>query len=405
MADIEVTIPEELIQDLFTSDRGMELLVEEVLNQVMEAEMTEFLQADTYERTDQRRGYRNGSRERDMTCRVGDLTLEVPRDRAGDFSTELFDRLQRNEQALVATLMEIVVNGVSTRRVKNITNELCGTDFAKSTVSDLCKDLDDTVDTWNNRDLHKEYPFVLVDAMYIKVRRESGVQPTSLLMAVGVNEDGYREIIGLRVANSESKQSWLEMFRWLKDRGLDGVDLVVSDDHKGLRQAVYRCFQGGARWQRCQEHFKRNLKDKVSASVWSDFKPALDCVFKADSPTEAREQFQELAHRFEGRADDAIRSLEAGLEDAIAVLSLPKKYRKRLRTTNMIERLIQEARRREKVIRIFPNASSARRLLGAYIQEKHEKWSTGHRYLKMDEFYEWKESLDEEEANELRAAE
>jgi transposase-like protein len=263
-----------------------------VLNQVMEAEMTEFLQADTYERTDQRTGYRNGSRERDMTCRVGGLTLEVPRDRAGDFSTELFDRLQHNEQALVAALMEIVVNGVSTRRVKNITNELCGTDFAKSTVSDLCKDLDDTVDTWNNRELHRDYPFVLVDAMYIKVRRESGVQPTSLLIAVGVNEDGYREIIGLRVANSESKQSWLEMFRWLKDRGLDGVDLVVSDDHKGLRQAVYRCFQGRARWQRCQEHFKRNLKDKVSASVWSDFKPALDCVFKADSPLKPESSFR-----------------------------------------------------------------------------------------------------------------
>lgn len=172
MADLEVTIPEELIQELFTSDRGMELLVEEVVNQVLEAEMADFLKADKYERTEERQGYRNGTRTRGMTCRVGSLDLEVPRDRAGEFSTELFERMQRNEQALVATLMEIVVNGVSTRRVKNITEELCGKEFAKSTVSDLCKELDETVDNWNNRELHKEYPFLLFDAMHIKVRRQ-----------------------------------------------------------------------------------------------------------------------------------------------------------------------------------------------------------------------------------------
>jgi transposase-like protein len=312
VADIENSPPVDPIRDKFTLARGMPLLVEEMLNQVMEAEITEFLQADTYDRTDQRRRY------------------------------------------------------------DNITTELCGTDFAKSGVSDLCKDLDDTVDTRNNRDLHTDYPFVLVDGIYIKVRRESGEQPTSLLIAVGVNEGSYREIIGFRVANSESKQFWLEMFRWLKDR---------------------------------QEHFKRKLKDKLSTSLWSDFKSALDCVFEADSPAELREPFQELTHRFKGRADKAIRAHEAGLEEAIALLALPTKYREHLRTTNMIERLIQEARCREKVIRIFPHDGSARRILGAYNQEEHEKCSTGHRYLKMDEFYEWKESLGEEDSDELRAAE
>ena len=322
-----------------------------------------------------------------MTTRVGELTLRVPRDRDGEFSTELFERFQRNERALVVTLMEIVTNGVSTRRVKNITDELCGRQFSKSTVSRLAQNIDELVDKWCNRPLDRHrYPVVLIDAMQIKVRRNGAVRPTSALIAVGINEEGMREILGVQIANSESEQSWQDYFDWLKDRGLTGVEVVVSDAHSGLVSALHRCFQG-ARWQRCQVHLKRNLKDKVPASCWEEFNEALDEVFKADDRAEARRAFNDLAAQFEDRAGRAVQLLEGTLEDAICMLAFPGKYRRHLRTTNMIERLIREVRRREKVISIFPNDQSAWRLIGAYLMEQHEEWSTGRKYLDMTDFY------------------
>src|SRR5690554_2585399 len=280
MAEFEITIDSKLIQDLFLNDRGIEELAEVVLNQVLESEMTEHLQADRYEHTDGRQGQRNGHYTRKMTSRVGTLNLRVPRDRDGSFSTAMFGRLQRNEKALVLALMEMVLNGVSTRRVQNITDELCGHRFKKSTVSDLCKGLNEQVEAWCERPLADEYPFVLVDAMHIKVRRQGAVRSTGALIIIGINSMGYRAILGVRIADSECETSWKETFRWLKKRGAHGVEYAVSDAHQGLVDAVHECFQGAV-WQRCQTHFRRNLSDHTTKGHQDALHEGLDRIFKA----------------------------------------------------------------------------------------------------------------------------
>lgn len=394
MADIQLTIDGDGIQEILGSDRGLAVLIEQVLNQVLEHEITDRLGAKKHERTPERRGRRNGSYNRQLTTRVGTIELEVPRDRLGIFRTELFERYQRSEKALVLALMEMVVNGVSTRKVKRITRELCGREFSKSAVSELAKGLDAQVRSWNERPLEASYPFVLVDAMQIRVRREGAVRSTSALIAVGVSEKGYREVLGIRMADSESEAGWLATFRWLKERGLSGVDLVVSDAHAGLVAALHRCFQGAV-WQRCQAHFRRNVLDQTAAKLKETVARALDRILGAENPEAARAAFRACAEDLEGKADQALETLEGGLEDAIAVLSFPEKYRRRLRTTNMLERLIEELRRRERVIRIFPNEQSAWRLLGAFLAEVHETWATGWRYLKMDEYNTWKKGRKE----------
>ena len=240
--------------------------------------------------------------------------------------------------------------------------------------------------------------------MRIKVRRQRAVRSTSALMIVGINDEGYREILGVRIANSESRQSWLETFRWLKQRGLEGVEFVTSDAHEGLVDALRQCFQDST-WQRCQTHFRRNVADKTPASHRDAMHQGLDDIFKADNPDMARTAFNELAAELEGKADKALETLEMGLADATAVLCLPDKYRRRLRTTNMVERLNGELRRREKVVRIFPNDESAWRLLGAYLAERHEEWSTKRRYLKMDEFHEWNREMTDTQQDYPMAAE
>jgi len=397
MAEVEVSIERDEIQRLIHSDHGLAELVEQVLNQLLEAEITHHLGAGRHERTPERRGRRNGHYRRSLTTRVGTIELNVPRDREGRFRTELFERYQRSEKALVLSLLEMVVNGVSTRKVARITEELCGREFKRSTVSDLAKQLDVQVEAWSERPLEGAFPFLIVDAMQIKVRREEAVRPTSVLIAVGVNQDGLREIVGLRVADSESEQSWRDLFTDLKRRGLSGVEYVVSDAHGGLVSACKRAFQGVI-WQRCQVHFRRNVVDRAAKRHHDVLHRGLDRILDAHDPDEAREEFRRLCTDLEGKADRALEALEAGLEDAIQVLVLPSKYRRRLKSTNMLERLIEEVRRRERVIRIFPNERSAWRLLGALLAEQHEVWSTGRKWLDMEAFWEWKA------AQELRPA-
>ena len=323
MTQIEFTLDREGIERLLQSDRGLAELLERALNQVLESEITEHLGAGPHERTPERRGRRNGHYRRCLTTRVGTLELEVPRDRDGTFRTELFERYQRSEKALVLTLLEMVVNGVSTRKVARITRELCGRVFKRSTVSELSKQLDAQVEAWNERPLEGSYPFVVVDAMGIKVRRQEAVRPTSVLISVGVNAEGRREILGIRIADSESEQGWMETFRWLKRRGLEGVEFVISDAHEGLVAALRRCFQG-AIWQRCQVHFRKNVVDRAP-KAWHDvLHRGLDRIFKAEDPEAARAAFGALCEELEGKADRALETLEAGLEDAIAVLALPQ---------------------------------------------------------------------------------
>lgn len=391
MAQYHVTIESELFQQLLLSsskESGMTKLLESILNQVLDAQATEQLNAERYERTDNRLGYRNGSYPHTLTTRVGTLVLRVPRLRDGKFSTEIFSRYQRSEQAFVLALMEMVVNGVSTRKVAEITEELCGTRISKSLVSDLCQRLDPLVDAWKNRTLKDtKYPFVIVDALVIRIREDHRVVQRSMLIAVGVNLMGSREILGFMIGDSESEDSWNEFFRGLKDRGLHGVDLVVSDDHRGLVKAMRKNFQG-ASWQRCQTHFMRNILDVSPKAYRDDIKSHAQAILQAPDIETARMLLTKTLAAFGELAPRAMETLENGFDDATAIMALPVKYRVRLRTTNGVERLNEEIRRRERVIRIFPNRDSAVRLIGALLLEIDDKWANGKRYFDMAEYIE-----------------
>jgi putative transposase len=389
MAQYNITITEELLHGLFLSngrDEAFSKLLEEIFNQVLLSQSTEQIGAQPYERTEDRTAYRNGFRDRQLTTRVGALTLRVPRHRNGQFSTELFARYQRSEQALVLAMMEMVINGVSTRKVEQITEELCGKKFSKSTVSALCKNLDPMVEAFRTRPLHCHYPFLMVDAIYVKVRENGRIQSRGLLIAIAVNEEGHREIIGFQLANSESESSWGELFSSLKDRGLKNVDLVTSDDHKGLVNAVRRHFQGTS-WQRCQTHFSRNMLDHTPKALQPEVKEELRRLYESVDLESARKVRDQIIKTYESKAPKATALLDEAFDDITAVLALPLKYRKRLRTTNGVERLNQEIRRRERVIRIFPNAASVIRLMGALLMEHDEKWQTGRKYFDMALYY------------------
>jgi putative transposase len=388
MAQINITLNTEILQGLFSKsgkDEAFAKLLEEILNQVLSSQATEQLQAEPYERNGERQGYRNGFRERELTTRVGTLTLMVPRLRSGTFSTELFERYQRSEQALVLAMMEMVIQGVSTRKVSAITEELCGKSFSKSTVSALCEALDPAVEAFRNRPLSKRYPFVIVDAIYIKVREDGRVRSKGVLIAIGVNQDGHREIIGFSIADSESEHSWGELFGGLRERGLENVDLVVSDNHKGLVKAVRKHF-ANATWQRCQTHFSRNVSDKTSPKHKTALLERLQGLYNAENKVQARVLMNQIVADYTTVASAAVTSIEEAFDDITAVMDLPKKYRKRLRTTNSAERMNEEIRRRERVIRIFPNMDSAIRLIGAMLMEQDEKWISSHKYFDMDEY-------------------
>lgn len=395
MAQYQITLESEILQQLFLGDSkesGVNKLLESVLNQVLKAQVTEQISAEHYQRTEDRKAYRNGSYPHQLTTRVGTITLHVPRLRDGKFSTDMFSRYQRSEQAFVLAMLEMVINGVSTRKVSLITEELCGVEFSKSTVSELCKRLDPIVNAWNSRPLGDSiFPFVLVDALYLKVREDGRVRSRGVMIAAGINESGHREILGLMLGDTESEDSWTEFFLSLKNRGLRGMELLVSDDHSGLVKAVKRHFQG-ITWQRCQTHFMRNVLGATPKHMRKEIYQKVRAILDAPDIQTARYLQQQFSATYEDKLPRVVSVVEQGFDDVTAVLVLPDKYRKRLRTTNAMERLNEEIRRRERVIRIFPNRESVIRLLGALLMELDEKWASGRRYLDMDDYFEWRQS-------------
>lgn len=395
MAQYQVTLDHQLLNQLFIGenrDAGVSALLETVLNQVLKAQATEQLAASEYERTPERLGQRNGSYSRGLTTRVGSINLQIPRFRDGKFSTELFKRYQRSEQALVLTLMELVINGVSTRKVARVTEELCGREFSKSTVSDLCKQLDPIVQGWNNRSLNEvAYPFVTVDAMYVKVREDGRIRSRGVFIGYGVNTDGNREILGLAVGDTESEASWGTFFSQLKERGLRGVDCITSDTHGGLVKAIRQHFQG-VTWQRCQTHFMKNILDAAPKSLQGSIKGMVRTIFEAPNIDIARKCLKDTLDAFQGKAPKAMNTLENGFDDATAILVYPEEYRVRLRTSNGIERVNGEIRRRERVIRIFPNREAVVRMIGSVLMEMEAQWESNRKFMDMSAYHEWRKN-------------
>lgn len=372
-------------QSVLTDDPDfLRCIVERVVQEVLEAEMTAHLHAEPYERSAGRRGYRNGYKPRTLNTRVGTLSLQVPQDRDGTFSTQLFARYQRNEKALVLALMEMYVEGVSTRKVREITEVLCGTSFSKSLVSELAGQLDTELDTWRNRPLTETtHPYLSVDARYEYVRHDGRIVSQGVLIVAGVREDGHREILAVTVADTESAPTYQELFRDLKARGLSGVQLVTSDAHKGLKAAIDRHFQGTS-WNRCQVHFARDLINQVGAGRRSELAADLREIFAATTREQALTTAESVAARWEPTHPVVARLLEEGVEDCLACLAFPLAHRARIRTTNGLERLNEEIKRRTRVVRIFPNPGACLRLVTALCVEQSEEWVSGRRYLEMD---------------------
>jgi transposase-like protein len=358
-------------------------LVQGAVQAILEAEMTAHLGAERYERGPGRTGHRNGSKPRQLQTRVGTLELRVPQDREGTFSTELFARYQRSEQALVVTLMEMYVQGVSTRKVTAITEQLCGTSFSKSHVSALAGRLDEHLAAWRERPLSASYPYLSVDARYEHVRVDGRVVSQGVLLVAGVREDGRREILAVEVADTESEATYHELFRRLKARGVHGVGLVTSDDHAGLRAAIARHFQG-ASWQRCQVHFARNLQGRVGRKDRARLADDLRTIFAAPEAAQARATAQSCAQCWRASHPVVAAALEEELEPCLACYALPTAHRVRVRTTNGLERLNQELKRRTRVVRIFPNRAALLRLVTALAMEQSEEWVSGRRYLDME---------------------
>lgn len=375
---------EESNQDKFINDPDfLKSLVQTFLQEYLETEISEHLRAGKHERVSSRLGHRNGYKPRTLNTRVGKLFLDVPQDRQSTFKTELFERYQRSEKALILSLQEMVIQGVSTRKVQAITKELCGTTFSKSCVSEWCKKLDDEIGDWLNRPLELAYPYLLVDARYEKVRRDHKVESNAVLIVKGINEHGHRDILAVEVVNTENVSNWGEMFSKLIDRGLHGVQLVVSDNHKGLVSAIERYFQGCS-WQRCQTHFMKNVLDKVRPKDKAHVKQMLREVYDASDYRMAYERLQRMVERLSRTYPNLSVLLEEQCEDTLACFNFPVEHRRRIRTTNTLERFNQEIKRRTRVVRIFPNAESCLRLISALCIEQSEEWLTGRLYLDMN---------------------
>lgn len=388
MAQLHFTLDYDFLIGLFaeSSDKAFAKLMEALLNQILKAESSEQLGAENYQRSGSRKDYRNGTRMRGLVTRIGKLELEVPRHRNAPFKTILFENYQRNEQALIATMIEMVVQGVSTRNIKKVTEELCGESFSKSAVSEICRELDIPVKTFKERLLPEKYPFIMADAMYIKVREDHRIRSKALLLAIGINPDGKKEVLGFDICDAERTNTWKTFFESLKSRGLRGVDLVVSDSHKGLVEAIRECFPG-ASWQRCQAHFSRNILDKCPKKYMAGLASELTLMFNSSTLDEARRLRNTIIEEYSDVADSAMQTLDEGFEDAMTIMYLPIKYRQSLRTSNIIERENREIRKREQIIQIFPNVESAIRLLGAVLMDDHNDWSTRQRVFEMTEYY------------------
>jgi len=387
------TISRAEVKDVLSQEEDfLKPLVQLVVQEVLEAEMDEAIGAGKGERTENRRGYRSGYYRRGLVTRVGKLELQVPQDRQGRFSTEVFERYQRSEKALVNTLAEMYIQGVSTRKVKAITEELCGHAFSASSVSAINKKLDQELEKFSGRVLDMEYPYLVLDAKYEKVRVDGVIQSQAVLVAIGINWEGRREVLGVELANRESRSSWRDFLQSLRRRGLRGVELVITDDHGGLKKAIVEVLPEAA-WQRCYVHFLRNALDYLPRKADDDCLMELRWLYDRRNMTEAREDLAAWLRKWQARYPKLCNWVEEHIEETFTFYRWPLAHHKHLKSTNMLERLNEEIKRRTYVIRIFPNAESCLRLIRALAVEIHEDWIEQHRYLNMELLREHKKTV------------
>lgn len=380
----DFTLPAELMEQV--AEQGLEILPELiriVVNAAMQAERSEYLQAEHYQHTPERTGHANGYKAKTLRTRIGDITFAVPQVREGGFYPQALEKGLRSERALTLALAEMYVQGVSTRKVKAITEELCGVSITSSAVSQAASQLDGELAKWRERPLG-EYPFLFLDAYYEQVREDGHIRDLAVLSAVGVNPAGKREILGVSVALSEHEVHWRAFLESLKQRGLGGIQLITSDNHAGLRAARKAVF-GGIPWQRCQFHLQQNAQAYVPrkdmlAEVASDIRT----IFDAPDRTTADAYLAKTLEKYSKTASRLSEWMATNIPEGLTVFAFPAAFRKQLRTTNGLERLHREVRRRARVVSIFPNSASCLRLVSAILAEMSEEWLTGRTYINFE---------------------
>jgi transposase-like protein len=378
MANRSIDVSGELVQRLFADPDRLREVIQAVCQAVMREEVAEHVGAALHERSDDRHGRRNGHKPRTLLTRVGGLALSVPQVRdcdRGPYHPSLFARWERSERALLVACGEMYFQGVSTRNVQQVLETMCeGIELSAMTVSRVAQEIDEKLSQFRTRRLDgNAYPYVKVDARYEKVRVEGKVISQAVLVAMGYTHEGRREILDWRLADSESEGSWSTMFRELKDRGLSGVKLLVSDAHRGITAAATRHLQGVS-WQRCQVHFKRELLKKVSYKRGGELMADVRSIFKGEDAAECLRRGEEAATRWEKQSPPVAKMLREGLSDCLTVMSLPEEHRTRLTSTNLLENLMKRLKKRTRVVGVFPNRASCDRLIGAQLMEVHEGW-------------------------------
>ena len=372
-------IPIDILEDyLVDQDDGLKKLLTWFLNLVMQLEAMQQVGVEPYQRAESRKAHRNGYKNRSLKTRVGEIQLKKPQFREIAFETKVFDRYSRVEKALLNAVIESYLQGVSTRRIKNIVSQLGIEDLSASSVSRISKELDEKVEEFLKRPIEQAVPYIFVDASYFKIRNGSRYVTKAFLVVAGIREDGYREILGARIADVEDELFWSGLFQDLKDRGLSGVTLVVSDGHKGIQKAVERSFLG-ASWQMCHVHFVRavlrNVPKKYQKEIADKIKDALE------DETKMQDLSQELESRGYLKSVGTIERFQFGLWN---YRSFPRAHWKRIRTTNGLERINKELKRRSRVVGAFPSDESFMRLGVSILIDINEEWMTTKRYLSME---------------------
>lgn len=364
------------------TEKGLEAVPEMMrvlINQAMQVERSKYLQADEYERTEDRKGHANGYKPKTVRTRLGEITFAVPQVREGGFYPSALEKGLRSERALMITLAEMYVQGVSTRRVKAITEQLCGVEISAMQVSRATAQLDEVLQEWRERPLG-EVTYLYVDARYEKVREAGQVRDAAVLLASGITPEGERQILGVSVSLSEHESHWKAFLKGLKDRGMNGIQLVISDDHEGLG-AARRAVFGSVPWQRCHFHLQQNAgaylpKQSMRMEVAADIR----AMFNAPNRKAAEEFLQLAVQRYALSAPRLSAWLEDNLSEGFSVFDFPLEHRRSIRTTNSLERINKEIRRRTRVVGVFPNEASCLRLISALLMEISEEWQIGKRY-------------------------
>jgi transposase-like protein len=363
--------------------RGM---VRTMLQNLIEEEMTQHIGAGAYERSPERTMQRNGYKPRKVKTRVGEIALDIPQVRCGEpYHPSMFARWQRSERALLVACAEMYFLGVSTRKVVQVLEEMGGFSLSAGTVSRIAMELDEPLAEFRERRLDGHvWPYLVVDACYLKVRRNKKIVPVAVLVVAGVNELGDREILAWRLGDTESEETWGEVFRDLKRRGLKGVELLVSDGHEGIQAAAAKQFSGVA-WQRCWVHFLRNAMKKVSYKHYPVLLKELRALYKIENAALRVQEVEAFAQRWEAVSEKLARQVREQFEECVTVEDLPPEHQRKLRTTNLLERVMEEIKRRTRVVGIFPNDAACERLVGARLVEIHEDWEMAQKaYLNME---------------------